>query len=240
MEERKMTATKMEATIRYKPDGRKRRRHLDEVEVTGALDENRKADGRRKINLTKGDRRALTRQARVEAAVALFLDLETGRTWAEIAQELGISVMALKDLTKTEEFIACYNQHFAEQGHDPRLRSSQAALVDMLPEAIKQLKEMLTNPGTPAGVRLKVIERVIQLNGMTAAQQQKSDQGELAQFLRGINVEGDLNVNLANPFANQIQSYVDGRYEEIPAHETAGNPLGDPARLLGEPEEDEL
>lgn len=235
-----MTTTKMEATIRYKPDGRKRRRHIDEVEVTGALNENRKADGRRKISLTKNDRRQMQRQARVEAAVALFLDLETGRTWAEIAQELGISVMALKDLTKTEEFIACYNQHFSELGHDPRLRSSQAALVDMLPQAIKQLKEMLTDPDTPAGVRLKVIERVIQLNGMTAAQQQKSDQGELAQFLRGINVEGDLNVNLANPFASQIQSYVDGRYEEIPAHETAGNPLGDPARLLGEPEEDEL
>lgn len=232
-----MTTTKMEATIRYKPDGRKRRRHLDEVEVTGALDENRKADGRRKISLTKGDRRALTRQARVEAAVALFLDLETGRTWTEIAAELGISVMALKDLTKTEEFIACYNQHFAELGHDPRLRSSQAALTDMLPEAVKQLKAMLTDAATPAGVRLKAIERVIQLNGMTAQQQQKSDQGELAQFLRGINVEGDLNVTLQNPFAAEIRSYVDGEFAEIPAHETPGNRRE--VRLLGEPEEDQ-
>ena len=60
--------------------------------------------------------------------------------------------MALKDMTKTEAFIEAYDQHFAELGHDPRAKSARAALADMLPAAVRQLRSLLTMAGIAWGV----------------------------------------------------------------------------------------
>jgi hypothetical protein len=80
---------------------------------------------------------------------------------------------------------------FAELVHDPRFRALQGAWADMLPLAIRELKNLLTLPGTPAGVRLKAAEKVMDLNGISKPQQQHSDRQELVRFL----VEHRINLN---------------------------------------------
>jgi predicted transcriptional regulator len=155
---------------------------LEDANPTGVLAELR-PNGHRKISLTKKERAQLQLQRQCEAAAALFLDLETDRTYAQIAEELGLTVARLKDLTKKPEFDAAYNQLFAELGHDPRFRAAQGALADMLPAAIRQLKALLNGTQTPAGVRLKAIEQVMKLNGLQEPQPQTTDRQELARFL---------------------------------------------------------
>ena len=104
-------------------------------------------------------------------------------SWADVARELDLSPSQLRDLTKTAEFDAAYNQLFAELGHDPRFRAAQGAVADMLPLATVELKRLLTGTRTPAGVRLRAIERIFSLNGLNEPQQQGNDRQELARFL---------------------------------------------------------
>lgn len=185
------------------------RRKLSDTTPTGALDERRLPDGRRKIKLRRAEREALVRRQRAEAAAALFLDLETERTWADIAQELDLSPAQLKDLTKTPEFDAAYNMLFAELGHDPRFRAVQGALADMLPLAIRELKNLLLQPNTPAGVRLKAAEKIMDLNGISKPQQQHSDRQELVRFLveHKINLE-DIRLPTPPEYAAAVQNYL--------------------------------
>jgi len=157
-------------------------RELKEEDVTGALEENKHPDGRRKIKLTKRERQELVRRERAEAAAFLFLDLEQSRTYAEIAEELGISVHGLKDLTRTPEFDKAYNDLQPELGHDPRYRAARTALMDMLPNAIVELKNLLTNTRTPPTVKLKAIEKVLELNNIDAPSVHNERQ-EIVQFL---------------------------------------------------------
>jgi hypothetical protein len=215
-----------DTTYRKKPDGRKRRKHLDETPLTGALAERRDADGRRQISLTAAERRGFTRSEQIETAVRLFLDLERDHSWEEIAQELGISVMALKDLTKTEAFIETYDQHFAELGHDPRLKSAQAAIVDLLPMAVRELRMLLSGGDVPASVKFRAIEKVIELNGVGPAKGGAMDRNELMNFLREANISITQNNITAPgpveaPFQGNIDAYVDGRWSDIQAHETS-------------------
>lgn len=158
------------------------KRKLKEENVTGVLAERQTADGRRRIKLSQKERQALQRRERAETAAFLFLDLERSRTYTEIAEELGISVNALKDLTKTPEFDKAYNELQPEIGHDPRFRAARTALMDMLPHAIVELKNMLTNPRTPPSVKLKAIEKVLDLNAVDAPDVQNERQ-EIVQFL---------------------------------------------------------
>ncbi len=156
---------------------------LKDAEVTGALAERIDEGGRRRIKLRAEEREVLQRRQRAEAAAALFLDLEQGRTWAQIAQEIGISPHQLRDVTKSPEFDEAYNQLFGELGHDPRFRAAQGALADMLPLAIRELKKLITSENTAGGVRLRAIIEVLRLNGLAEPQQQQTDRQELAQFL---------------------------------------------------------
>lgn len=153
------------------------------MEPTGALATNLLPDGRRKIRLRIDERKALIRQQKAEAACALFLDVQRGLTWKEVADELDISIGALKDLTKWPEFDEAYNRLFPELGHDPRYQAARGVVSDMLPAAVNGLKAMLSDPRTPAAVRLKAIERVLILNGLSEPQNQGSDRQELARFL---------------------------------------------------------
>jgi len=158
------------------------KRKLEQENVTGALDDRRHPDGRRRIKLTRNERRELQRQERAEAAAYLFLDLEQSRTYAEIAEELGISVNALKDLTRTPEFDKAYNELQPELGHDPRYKAARTALMDMLPHAIVELKNLLTNPRTPASVKFRAIEKVLELNSIDAPDV-RNERQEIVQFL---------------------------------------------------------
>lgn len=159
------------------------RKTLETMQITGALADRLMPDGRRRIRLSAAERRALTKQQKAEQAVALFLDLETGRTWAQIATEMDLTGEQLRDLAKTDEFDIAYNAMFGDLGHDPRFKVAKSALADLLPTAVREMRTMLTAEKTPAAVRLKVIQDVLKLNGMAEPQQQQSDRQELAQFL---------------------------------------------------------
>ena len=184
---------------------------------TGVLKERSLDDGRRKISLRAAERQALLRQERAEAAAALFLDLDVYRSWADIARELGLSAAQLRDLTKTEEFDSAYNQLFAELGHDPRFRATQAAVADLLPMAATKLKELVTAGRTSDSVRLKAIQMIFELNGLTRQQQVTSDRQELAKFLVEHKISfGDLRIAVPEEY-QQAMDAVDGEYREVKA-----------------------
>lgn len=192
------------------------RRKKIETTEGGVLDERKLPDGRRKINLRKREREALVRQERAEAAASLFLDLEIGRTWAQIAQELELSTAQLKDLTKTKEFDEAYNQLFAELGHDPRYRAAQGALSDMLPLAVNELKQILTNRSVAPGTRLKAIERVLALNGMTGEKPIQSDRSDLVKFLVEHKISlDDMKVPIPDEYNAYMDDVVEGDVSEV-------------------------
>jgi len=174
------------------------RKRLDEVEITGALAERILPNGKRAIKLRKKEREELQEQRLIESVVAMFLDLETGHSWEEIARELNIPMIRLKDITKSEEFMEVYSQHFAELGHDPRLRASQQAISDMLPSAIRELRTMVTSSSTAPTTKLNAIKLIMQYSGVETPKPGMSDRKELREFLKesGINIE---NVNIQAP-----------------------------------------
>lgn len=192
-------------------------------DVKRTLEERLLPDGRRAVKLRQGERLALQREGMIETAVALFLDLQNDHSWDEIANALGISVVTLKKLTKSQEFTDKYNEHFADLGHDPRLKASQAALVDLLPKAIRELGGLVVSDSVSPTVKLGAIKEVIRLNGMEPVGAGMSDNAEYAQFLKkaGVNVENaTINVSLPEEYRDAINNYVDGKYEEIPVLDT--------------------
>jgi hypothetical protein len=77
----------------------------------------------------------------------------------------------------------------------------------MLPLAVRELKELLTDNRTSLGVRLKAIERVMVLNGLT--EPQHSDRQELVRFL----VEH--RISLDNAAIPVPEEYLEGEVSEI-------------------------
>ena len=201
-------------------------KRLDTITVTGAMAERRMADGRRKLMPSHKEKTALMRQRNVEAAVALFLDLEHDHSYEEIARTLGFSTVTLRKLTKSQEFMDCWNEHFIELGHDPRLRATQAALTDMLPMAIREMKQLLLT--APPNVRFAVIKEVIRLNGIDTPKAPHSDTDELKQFLtaQNVNIVGTMNINPGAEYQKNIEAYQEGRFSDIDSHEAAVKRLG--------------
>jgi|GEM_PF-1187345 len=182
------------------------------------LDERRTADGRRRIQLTAGERRELVEQERVEAAVALFLDITQHRTTQQIADELGISRKALKTLTKREDFIALYNEHFIELGHDPRLQAIKSGLADLLPHAYDQLAKLLVSPDTPSSVRYNTIKTVFELNGVKPQDPKGSNKRELATFLKDAGATINLNqfnFQIPQEYDEALDNVIEGVIEEV-------------------------
>ena len=182
---------------------------------TGVFEERVDVDGRRQLSLTRMERYALKRQQLAERAAMLFLDLETRRSWPQMAEELGISVHALKDLVKTREFDEAYNLLFPEIGHDPRFRAARGALSDLVPTAVLKLQEMLDDPATPKSTLLKVIERILELNQVDNRGMQ-SDRLELMEFLKGMGGVTIENVNIIPPeYVKELQRISGGKDEVV-------------------------
>lgn len=193
------------------------------VEIKRTLNDRLLPDGRRSIKLRNAERTTLQEENTVETAVAMFLDMEHEHSWEEIAATMEISIPTLKKLTKSQAFIDKYNEHFADLGHDPRLKAGQAALVDILPTAIRELKNLITSADTPPTVKLGAIKEVIRLNGIEPNEGKQSDNAEFANFLKtaGINVEqANINVQLPVDYQKAIDHYVDGQYEALPVLDT--------------------
>lgn len=184
---------------------------LDETNIKGALAQRVRADGKRQLSLRESEKKDFKRKQLIEAAVSMFLDLEHDTSWNEMAVALGITLISLKTLTKTDEFQDCYNEHFAELGHDPRLRATQAALVDMLPQAVRELRDLLScNAPT---VKLAAIKEVIRLNGIDQPKTAASDRNELAEFLKnaGVNLT-QVNVTVPPEYTQAVRDTVDATF----------------------------
>src|SRR5215217_410422 len=78
---------------------------------------------RRRVQLNTAQREELVRQRQIEQAVSYFLDLEQTRTVKQIAEEMGLSVSALKRLTNDPQFQEVYDQTMIQLGHHPRLQA---------------------------------------------------------------------------------------------------------------------
>lgn len=194
-----------------------RHKKLDNLELTGAMAERVLPSGKRALQLRKSERKELQRQQQIETAVALFLDVNEDHKWDEIAEACGLSLTGLKDLTKTEEFMTVYNEHFAELGHDPRLKATQAALTDLLSPAIRAIRGVLTDPMAPASAKVKAAFEVIRLNGLEAIDPKGMDKSELHEFLlkAGVNIE-NMNINLPPDYIEKgVNDIVDGQVRDI-------------------------
>ena len=145
--------------------------------------------------LNEHEKKDLRFQQKIERAVSLFLDLETDRTLTQIATEMNLSINALKDLTRLPEFMDAWNQHFMDLGHDPRLKATQAALVDMVPAAVRQLKVLIVDTDTPAPTRLAAIKELFRMVGVDAPKN-TNERNELAEFLKNHDVTlNQININ---------------------------------------------
>ena len=172
-------------------------------EATGLLAERTK-NGRRSIKLTKRERQTLSRQRLATAAAALFLDLDQPRTYKQISEDLEISIHSLKELIKSTEFDEAYNNLMFDLGHDPRYKAARAAIGDMLPQAVAQLQAMIDSPRTAAGVRLRAIEKVFELNGLDEPTVQ-SDRNEIVEFLLANKVDiKEVNITIPPEFIDHM------------------------------------
>ena len=191
---------------------------LGDEQMTGALAEIQ-PNGKRKISLTKKERQALQKQQLAEAAAALFLDLQEKRRWVDIADELGLSMNQLRDLTKSKEFDIAYNALFAELGHDPRYRAAQARLSDMLPTAIVELGRIMDgSTGATPSIQLRAITKVIELNGLTGQDSRNTGREDLAKFLQDMRVAASPTVVPPDEYAEamkEVNDVVEGDYKQL-------------------------
>ena len=193
---------------------------LDDAPLDGVFSEERRlADGRRQISLTRNDRRAIARRTKCEAAASLFLDLEAKHTWKEIAEELGISLSALKDLTKSQEFDEVYNKLYADISHDPRYKAVQGAISDMLGLATDKLRRLLESDRTPATVALNAVKTVYEYAGIRPPDEVQSERRALAEFLAKHNETVGTPLEVPEDYEAAMERYgvsiVEGEVEDI-------------------------
>lgn len=194
-----------------------RHKKLENLELTGAMADRVLPSGKRALKLRKNERKELQQRQQIETAVALFLDIQEDHTWEEIAEACGLSLIGLKDMTKTEEFMRVYNEHFAELGHDPRLKATQAALTDLLSPAIRAIRNVLTDDNAPASAKMKAAFEIIRLNGLEAIDPKGNDKSELQDFLlnAGVNIE-NMNINLPPEYIEKgVADIIEGQVREI-------------------------
>lgn len=206
------------------------KRKVDPTKVTGVLKDRMTAHGHRRLKLNKAEREALKRQELATTAAYLFLDLDTPRSLTEIAREMDMSIHQVREVTKTEEFDIAYNDLFLELGKDPRYKAAQGALADMLPIAMGQLKDLLTSTRTPAGTRLKAIEKIMNLNGLENIAPQQSNRQELVEYLVENNINIDaVNIALPEMYASQMDEVIEAEFdtEEAQAAPIAQLPEGE-------------
>lgn len=197
---------------------------LDDAPMTGVFsDERQRPDGRRQIQLNRRDRQAIERRRKCEAAAALFLDLENKHTWKQIAEELGISIGALKDLTKSAEFEEVYNQLYADISHDPRYKAVQGALSDMLPLATMKLRSLLENESTPPTVALNAVKTVYEYAGIRPPEELQSERRALAEFLANHNQQAGTPLEIPNDYSEAMERYgvhiVEGEFRDAETEE---------------------
>lgn len=174
----------------------------------------------RHINLTIAERADLAQQQKIEAAVAMFLDLQHDHTWKEIAQSLDMSLASLKRLSQTTEFNATYQNALSVVGHDPRLAAITSSLGDLLPMAYRRLKTILGNPQGDDRVAMRAIEKLFEWTKLTESDA-SDDPAALTAFFKnnGVQVEGNLqlvNINVPSEYLEAFGKFLSpGKVPEV-------------------------
>lgn len=158
---------------------------------------------RRHLSLTQGERADLLESRRIEEAVSFFLDLEQDRTVKQIAEEMGLSVSALKRLTQKPDFQAKYDEVLMGLGHHPRLQAVNAQLPELMPLAYQALRQVLTGQRVAATAKVQAVKLLFDTLHI-ADGRLDDDPAPLNNFLTaaGVNVQGSgnvINVNLPIP-----------------------------------------
>jgi hypothetical protein len=180
---------------------------------------------RRHLKLTKAERDAKKKQKQLEHLASLFLDLDTHRTNQQIADEMGLSLPAMKRLTQDPEFQAIYDDVLMNLGHHPRLQVLSASLPELGVASFKALDEILRNPRASATARVAAAKLVWDSLHI-ADSRADEDPGAINKFLgdKGINVQANtVNINLPIPdeykeaFARLMGAdIVDARVTDVP------------------------
>ena len=176
----------------------------------------------RRIKLTQTEREEFRERQLAERAASMFLDLENNRKWPEIAQELGITIDQLKNLTRGEVFSEVYDAMFSDLGHDPRYKAFAAGMADLLPVALRQLDGLIRTG--PPQVRMQAIKFLVETAGVKIKPPDESDERQkLAEFLAGSGItQNVIQVNLGSEFEADIKKYLsqeaplEGEFVEAP------------------------
>jgi hypothetical protein len=154
----------------------------------------------RKLQLNKEDRAALAKRRQIEQAVSYFLDMEQSRTLKQIADEMEISVSALKRLTNDPQFQEVYDEVMMNLGHHPRLQALNAQLPDLIPLGYQALKRLLS-PGTAHTAQVSAVKLLFDTLRI-GDQVREEDPQALENYMRGKGVviqNNVMNVNLPIP-----------------------------------------
>ena len=179
----------------------------------------------RKLQLTKEDRAVLAKRRQIEQAVSYFLDMEQSRTLKQIADEMEISVSALKRLTHDPQFQEVYDEVMMNLGHHPRLQALNAQLPDLIPLGYQALKRLLS-PGTAHTAQVSAVKLLFDTLRI-GDQVREEDPQALENYMRGKGVviqNNVMNVNLPIPeeYRQAFQKWmggdvVEGKATDVPA-----------------------
>lgn len=186
------------------------RQPIEDIDLSAHPEERHHPDGRRRLKLTGGERKDIRRKRHIDQLISMLLDLETSRTRAQMAEELGISEAKIKDLTKDPYFAKRYEDRRLDIENDPAASLAKAAIVEALPKAARTLLLLLDSPSDT--VKLKTALEIVKLGGVKPPETGKTDRSDLARFLKDANVNIE-NVNVLNagmiPVPKEYQEAMD-------------------------------
>lgn len=132
--------------------------------------------------------------------IPMLLDPESRFSDREICERvenrLGIT-FTLRELTtlyQTEAFQSLWP--LSERVQDPRVDVARRAFADMVPLAVQTIQEMLANESTPPTVRMRLAEKVLDLNAIDRQVERRSDTRELMDFFRERGVANITQINI--------------------------------------------
>ena len=197
-------------------------------ETTGPLADRKDSRGRRRLSLNDQERQEMQKSLMLDRLVLMYLDIERKWTSPEMAEELGITVPQLHNLTRTQGFEERWNEHFLELGRDPRIRVTQARIPELLPAAFLTMQKALLDDDVPWTARTRMVEKVLELAGIEKPKAIYSDRKEYEEYMKE---RGQENVVISIPaqFAKTMRQYkgediIEGEVTEIDPTSDSNDP----------------
>lgn len=184
----------------------------DMPEPEGALAERMTKHGHRRLKLNQIERKDFKQSETIDRLVLMILSLEDNMTYEEMAEELEITVPALKNLTRTEEFQDRYNDHFMTLGQDPRVEVTQSRIVELLPRVFMQMQEALVNPDVPWTAKWNIMSKILELSGIEKPQNIRNDRKEIEKFLSSKNEGDSIQITIPGKYMDAMHKYREGEH----------------------------